>query len=235
VTTAWQAGRGAFARALIRSALCASGACRKFRRALGATALACATLLSSLGAAQAQTDTTTSLSSTPASSFGQPITFTATVSPVMAVAPTPSGTVTFFDGGMSIGTGTLTSIGSNAQATLTISTLAAGSHTMTATYGGDGNFNGSSSGSLPLVISKSAVGETGSINPGVSVFGDPVTFQITILPTKPISQTPTGTVTFLDGSTPLGSAPLVNGTASFTTSALAPGNHTITENYSGRQ
>jgi Bacterial Ig-like domain (group 3) len=138
-------------------------------RAFGAAALASAAVLLSFGAAQAQTDTTTSLTSSPASTFGQPITFTSTVSPAMAVSPTPSGTVTFFDGATPIGTGTLMSTGGGVQATLTISTLTAGSHTITATYGGDGNFNGSSSGPLTLVISKSAVGETGSINPGVSV------------------------------------------------------------------
>jgi hypothetical protein len=134
---------------------------------------------------------------------------------------------------MSIGTGTLMSTGSGAQATLTISTLTAGSHTITATYGGDGNFNGSSSPPLTLSILKASVGETGSFT-GVIVFGDQATFQINIFPNNPIPQKPTGTVTFLDGSTPLGSSMLVNGTATFTTtSPLAPGNHTITESYSG--
>lgn len=230
---AWKIRCAAFVRARGASAFRALRAGPKLRRAIGAAALACATLFLLLSAAQAQTDTTTSLSSTPASKFGQPITFTATVSPVMAVAPTPSGTVTFFDGGMSIGTGTLMSTGSGVQATLTLSTLTAGSHTITATYGGDGNFNGSSSPPLTLSILKAEVGESGTFT-GVIVFGDQATFQINIFPNNPISQKPTGTVTFFDGSTPLGSSMLVNGTATFTTtSPLAPGSHTITESYSG--
>jgi Big-like domain-containing protein len=234
VKTAWQAERGAFARALRAIVVPTAQALRNARRITSTTALACATLLLSLGVAQAQTDTTTSLTSSAASTFGQPITFTATVSPAMAVAPTPTGTVTFFDGSTPIGTGTLMSTGSGVQATLTISTLTAGSHTITATYGGDGNFNGSSSGPLTLNIFKAPVGETGSTNPGGAVFGDQITFQINIIPSKPIPQTPTGTVTFFDGSTQIGSAPLVNGTATFTTTTpLAAGNHTITENYSG--
>ena len=56
------------------------------------------------------------------------MTFTATVSPILA-----TGTVTFYDAGVSIGTGTI----SNGVATFTISTLASGSHSITASYGGD--------------------------------------------------------------------------------------------------
>jgi hypothetical protein len=45
--------------------------------------------------------------------------------------------------------------------------------------------------------------------------------------------TPTGTVSFLDGTTALGSATLANGQASFTTSSLAAGSHTLNASYSG--
>src|SRR5262249_26169086 len=47
-------------------------------------------------------------------------------------------------------------------------------------------------------------------------------------------QTPTGTVTFLDGATAIGTAPLDGtGAASLTTSALAPGSHAIAAKYPG--
>ena len=63
-----------------------------------------------------------------------------------AVAPgsgTPTGTVTFYDGGSPIASGTL--IGG--VSTFTTSALAGGNRTITTSYGGDGNFNGST-GSL---------------------------------------------------------------------------------------
>ena len=48
----------------------------------------------------------------------------------------PTGTVTFFDGAASIGTGT---VSGNGEATLTSATLAPGAHTLKAVYGGDSN------------------------------------------------------------------------------------------------
>ena len=73
---------------------------------------------------------------------GQPVTFTATVKAKTAGAGIPTGTVTFKDGPSTLGTATLNGSG---QATFTTSTLAAGSHSITASYGGDANFKGSTS------------------------------------------------------------------------------------------
>jgi Bacterial Ig-like domain (group 3) len=70
-----------------------------------------------------------------------------------------------------------------------------------------------------------------SANP--SVAGQAVTFTATVSPVSPGSGTPTGTATFMDGSTTLGTAVLSGGTASFTTSALAVGTHSIKVVYSG--
>ncbi len=69
----------------------------------------------------------------------QSVTFIATV-----VGVSPTGTVTFYDNGASIGTGSVT----GGQATLTTSTLSAGSHPITASYGGDTNNMSSTSGIL---------------------------------------------------------------------------------------
>jgi hypothetical protein len=70
-----------------------------------------------------------------------------------------------------------------------------------------------------------------SLNP--SVAGQAVTFTATVSPVSPGSGTPTGTATFMDGSTTLGTAALGGGIASFTTSALAVGTHSIKVVYSG--
>jgi Big-like domain-containing protein len=75
---------------------------------------------------------------------GQSVTFTATVS-VTSGTGTPTGTVTFKDGGTTIGTGNLTPGGT---ATFTTSTLSSGSHSITAVFGGDTNFSGSTSAAV---------------------------------------------------------------------------------------
>ena len=69
------------------------------------------------------------------------------------------------------------------------------------------------------------------MNPSVS--GQAVTFTATIAPVSPGSGVPTGTVTVDDGSTLLGTVTLTNGTASFTTSSLAVGSHSIKAVYAG--
>ena len=179
---------------------------------------------------QANSSTAVTSSQNP-SGFGQSVTFTATVSAVAPGAGTPTGTVTFLDGGSPVGTGNL----SGGIATFTTSALTVGSHTVTTSYGGDGNFNGSS-GSLtgnPQVVSKpdSKTAISSSSNP--SVFGQAVTFTAAVSAVAPGTGTPTGTVTFLDAGSSVGTGTLIGGIATFTTSALAVGSHTITTSYGG--
>jgi hypothetical protein len=176
-------------------------------------------------------DTTTVVSSHNPSLFGQSVTFTATVSPVAPGAGTPTGTVTFMDGGNPIGTGILGS----GVATFTTSALTVGTHTITTSYTGDGNFNGST-GSLtgnPQAVNKadSATAIVSTHNP--SVFGQSVTFTATVSAVAPGAGTPTGTVIFKDGVNSIGTGILSGGVATFTTSALTLGNHTITTSYTG--
>src|SRR5262249_48928185 len=83
---------------------------------------------------------TTLITSSASTNLGQTVTFTATVSPVAPGSGTPTGAVSFLDGGTTLGSQPL----SNGQAALTISTLAAGTHSITAVYGGDSNFLGGS-------------------------------------------------------------------------------------------
>jgi hypothetical protein len=77
------------------------------------------------------------------SSCGQPVTFTALVTASLAV--TPSGTVTFTEGATPLGSSTLNAAGA---AVFRTSTLTIGTHTITAEYGGDSDFLGSTSGVL---------------------------------------------------------------------------------------
>jgi hypothetical protein len=72
---------------------------------------------------------------------------------------------------------------------------------------------------------------TSSQNP--SSFGQAVTFTARITASVPGSGTPSGTVTFYDGSTQLSSSNLNSGVATFQTSTLSVGTHSITVSYAG--
>ncbi len=179
---------------------------------------------------KADTTMTVTSSANP-SVFGQSVTLTATLSVVAPGHGFPTGTVTFLDGGSPIGTGTI----SGGVATFTTSALAIGNHTITTSYGGDGNFNGSL-GSLtgnPQVVNKADTATTVTSSANPSVYGQLVTFTATISPVAPGAGMATGTVTFLDGGSPIGSGVLSGGVATFTTSALSLGSHTITTSYGG--
>jgi hypothetical protein len=83
---------------------------------------------------------------------GQTVTFTAVVAATAPGAGTPSGTVTFSEGTTVLGTGQLSVTGGQDQATFSTSGLALGVHTITASYGGDGNFTASASTAVTQYI-----------------------------------------------------------------------------------
>lgn len=71
--------------------------------------------------------------------------------------------------------------------------------------------------------------------PNPSVFGQSVTFTATVSSNPPGGGTPTGSVTFSEGTTVLASGVTVNGAgqAAFSTSTLSAGSHVITAAFSG--
>lgn len=177
-------------------------------------------------------DPTFTLASTPNPSFvEQSVTFTATFQ-VTATPVTPGTVITFLDGGTPIGTGTV----NGTVATFTTSTLAAGTHPVTATFPGDANWNPATTNVDNQIVNKLTPGQggvapitlTSSLNP--SQFKQSVTFTATV-PTAPIVAT--GTVQFLDGTTVIGTGTVSNGTATFTTATLAVGTHQMTAVYLG--
>jgi Tol biopolymer transport system component len=171
--------------------------------------------------------TTALVSSANPSAFGQAVTFTATVS---SPSGTPTGTVTFLNGATSLGAATL---GPSGMASLTTAALAVGPHSITASYGGDTNFNASSSSSLSQTVNRAATTVTSISSANPSVFGQGVTLSAVVAPVSPGAGSPSGTVTFQDGATSLGTSALTNGKASFTTSSLAAAAHSITAVYNG--
>ena len=87
-------------------------------------------------------------SSLPTSVFGQAVLLTASVTP-----NTATGTVTFEDGSKTLGTATL----SGGSATFSINSLAVGSHSITAVYGGDTYDNGSTSSTISETVTKPVI------------------------------------------------------------------------------
>ncbi|HEY5170774.1 MAG TPA: Ig-like domain repeat protein [Acidimicrobiia bacterium] len=179
---------------------------------------------------RASTATGVSSSVSP-SVFGQPVTFTASVSVVAPDTGTPTGTVVFNDGTTTLGSDSLDGSGT---AALTISALAVGSHTITATYSGDASFAAGASRGLTQPVNGAATATVISSSGSPSVFGQPVTLTSSVSVLAPGSAVPTGTVVFNVGATTLGSGTLDgSGTATLTTSALAVGSNTLTATYSG--
>jgi hypothetical protein len=163
------------------------------------------------------------------SSFGQPVTFTATISN-LSIGTTPVGSVRFLDGTRIIGSAALTS----GVASFTTSTLAAGvSHSITASYLGGTPFVASVSGASALTISKARTSTALTVSqPGPIIYGQTVTLTVTVSNTDS-SVVPTGVVTFLSGTTVLGRVALSGGVASLTTTKIPGGTDTLTASYGG--
>ncbi|HKP68862.1 MAG TPA: Ig-like domain repeat protein [Pyrinomonadaceae bacterium] len=188
----------------------------------------------------AATTTTSVSSSADPSVFGQPVTFTATVS--TAGLGTPTGNVQFFDGATPIGGAV--ALNASGQAQVTTSTLSTGSHTITASYAGasaacTGTFN-SSSGSLtsnPQTVNQASTTTviSGGANP--SSTGQPVTFTATVTASAPSAASvgAGGTVTFSRNGSPVCSNVALNasGQATCTITFTIAGNYNITAAYSG--
>ncbi len=167
-----------------------------------------------------QQTTTTVTSSSPLAAAGQPVTFTAQVTPVSSSGSTPTGTVTFYTGDTPIGTGTLASSG---VATFTTSTLGYGLYSVGAVYSGDSTFAASASGAISQYITSAGTAPTLTVEAVRNTHGKIVAAELVadigVIP--PGSGTTEGTaVFFVNGRAFYQAAPVVNGTA--TLSLLEP-------------
>jgi large repetitive protein len=161
--------------------------------------------------------------------FGQEVTFTATVSANAPGAGTPTGTVNFFNGQTLLTGGTL----SGGEASFTTSALPTGTDSISAIYLGDSNFITSTSSARNQSIAEDNTVTTLTPPDTPAVFGQLVTFTATVSPNAPGAGTPTGTVSFFDGETLLGSGTLSGGEASLSTTSLSLGAHSIEAVYAG--
>jgi hypothetical protein len=176
--------------------------------------------------------TTTLTASATTIATGSSVTFTASTAGAAGTTGTPTGTVTFLDGTTTLGTGTL----SSGKATYTTTALSAGAHNITAAYQGDTTFSASTSSAVGITVNApGTLSTTTSLTatPTSAATGTSIMLAALVSPTSGTT-VPTGTVTFNDGSTPIGSASVGStGSASISTTTLALGTHTITAQYGG--
>ena len=152
------------------------------------------------------------------STVNQSVTFTATVS------PSASGTVTFTDGYTVLGAATL----SGSVATYTTSSLAVGSHLITGNYSGDINGIPVSSPAITQVVNLNSTAISLTSSPNPSLVGQNVTFTATLSPTAA-----TGIVSFTIDSGAAIPVTVTSGVATYSTSALTAGSHSVVATYSG--
>jgi hypothetical protein len=157
---------------------------------------------------------------------GQSVTFTDTVT---GNSGTPSGNVTFYDNNSVLTTVAL----SGGVATYTYTATTSGGHDINALYTGDSTYASSSGDDLVRVTPSGPVSYTGvSSSAAPSYLGQRVTFTAGV--SSKNGGTPTGSVTFYDGSTSLGSGALNSqGVATYTATTLALGVHNIVADYGG--
>ncbi len=146
---------------------------------------------------------------------------------------TPTGTIVFYDGTTALASVTLDS---NGAATWHTSSLAIGTHLLSAQYSGDATNVSGTSNTVAQQVTQANTSTTLASSNGSPTVGSSITFNAAVSSTN--GPAPTGTVQFTDGTGPnaaaLGSVPLTNtGTASFSTAGLTPGTHNITAIYSG--
>jgi len=158
--------------------------------------------------------------------FGQQISLTATLT---AGFGTPTGTINFFDGAVSLGTAPV-NVGS---ATLNVSTLSVGPHNLSATYSSDNGFQGSSSSTVTVSVNMASTVTTLESAPNPSQPKQTVEFTAAVSAVAPGGGVPTGQVQFADGKKILGTAALSNGVASLSVAFNGMAPHSIMATYAG--
>ena len=174
---------------------------------------------------------TTMASSNSNATVGTTVTFTGTV--MSTNGPMATGTVQFLDGAAVLGTGP---VDSNGHAVLAVSTLTPGAHAVTAVYGGDTDNSTSTSSALAETIQQIATVTALSSDTNPASAGATIHLTATVAPGPGMvaDGVITGLVTFTEGPTILGTAPVgAANAATLALSSFTPGQHNIVASYPG--
>ena len=166
------------------------------------------------------TNTLVLLTGSNPSTYGSSLTFQATITP----APTDGETVSFLDGVTVIGTGNTV----GGVATFSTGTLASGTHSITAVYGGDSIYAASTSGALPQTVNLPSSSLTIGSSENPAGYLDSLTFSATL------ATNATGTVVFSSTNGAFSTNTLSGGAATSAAIASLPrGTNVITVVYGG--
>ncbi|WP_068615468.1 Ig-like domain repeat protein [Paenibacillus tuaregi] len=179
------------------------------------------------------------------STENQQVTFTATVTGT-EVDGIPSGNVQFKEGDKLLNE---TELNASGIASYSTSSLSAGDHTITAVYGGDLKYDGSTSAAVVQHVNVKVVDNTPQLRPTVTTVtsspnsskpGQKVEIRVKIASNPSTSGDVHGTVIIKDGTTKLAELPvkplgISNGYTfvDYSTSDLTVGDHPLTAEYSG--
>ncbi len=165
-----------------------------------------------------------------ATTFGKTVTLTATVAPQAAGPNNPvTGSVTFFNGTTPLGT---VPLGAGGMATLPFTPPNAGNFTFGASYSGDVNYTASTAPPVTLPVAPQPTTTTLAAAPTEIILGQSVTLTATVAVV--IDPPLTGSVTFFNGATPLGTVAVdTNGVATLTFTPQTPGKLSLTARYAG--
>jgi len=167
------------------------------------------------------------MASTPAApAFGATVTLTASLTAASG-QPMPTGTVAFTDGAVGLG---VAPVGADGRASVGVSTLSAGTHSIVAIYSGDTVYQPATAAAVSISVGKAAT--TLALTSSAAQPGQPVILQAAV--TVAGGGAAGGTVTMTNGTTPIcASVSLQNGIAACTTLPLLAGAYTINASYSG--
>ncbi len=195
---------------------------------MGTGSLAVSSAAITFSVNKAPTTTVINSSSLNPSTYGQSVTFTATVTST-AGAGIPTGTITFNKGGATLGSGTVNASGV-ASYTTTATQLTGGSDQITAVYNPDTDHAKSTSAAFTQTVKPEASSTAFTSSPNPSTVGQLVTFTATVTATV---GTPTGNVVFKNGTTTLGTVALSSGKATMTYRFPSQGSFSLKAAYQG--
>ena len=176
----------------------------------------------------------TSPTGTPA--YGQAVTVSATLTPNTGGIGTPTGTVTFYVDTVPQPPVPL----ANNAASITLAGLLGGQHVISASYSGDNSYASAASTNLSLTVNTAATSISSVTLTASPIWTNPTSIAtdesltLSAVVSNTVNGTPTGTVTFVNGITVLGSGPIsATGQATTTITSLKAGNYSITAIYTG--
>jgi hypothetical protein len=164
----------------------------------------------------------------PTVAVGQSFTLSVTFAVLTPGAGLPTGLVIFKDNGKILATASLDA-GGTAQCTVALTS--AGNHKITASYGGDAHDSPAVSAPLLLTVTPAATTTTLASSAPTAHAGTPVIFTVTVARNGPAVGTPIGKIQIKDGTKILATIALTNGIATFSTSTLLFGSHTLTATF----